>query len=248
MCSRSFPYAGCSFIFSELLSPCFQPLCWAINGCRCSFMRAVWIFYTSTHCKLTGYLFQYVAGLKLSYLATGCNFKFGIKTWECYQSFPLMWQESEWAYFQINVKLFPQSENLKNLCLYDSQVLYSSWVPWCKTVHRSHPRCSKGPRTAAGQERSHVSTRGVNRMRKDLSAYLDVFSLKHVWTRGKIRSQGNSFFLFMGILPFEYDYTDNTTIQLSELTLIHTRFVTHTLIDHRLSSRPHTGVRTIHML
>lgn len=43
--------------------------------------------------------------------------------------------------------------------VYDSQELYSSLVPWCKTVHRSRPRCSTGPRTAFGRERKREKTR-----------------------------------------------------------------------------------------
>lgn len=46
-----------------------------------------------------------------------------------------------------------------------------------------------------GRREHMLAYRGEgNRKREELFEYQDVFSLKHVLTRGKIRSQGNSFF------------------------------------------------------
>lgn len=67
------------------------------------------------------------------------------------------------------------------VCHDDSRELCSSWVPWCKTVHRSRPRCSTGPRTAFGRkrEKKHVSAHG-RRAEKHLSVRLSHFSFRHM--------------------------------------------------------------------
>ncbi len=155
-------------------------------------------------------------------------------------------QESGWTYLSNKMSNYCRKAswetgvNLKCLCFYHSQVLYSSWVPWCKTAHRSHPQCSTGPRTAVGKERTHVSTWEVNWKRKS-SLYIWIFLLETCFDQGKLGHRVTiiSSWAFCRSSTIKAPHTDNTTIQQSELTLIHTQFVTHTLIDHRLSSHPH---------
>lgn len=66
------------------------------------------------------------------------------------------------------------------------------------------------------------------------------FSLKHVWMGTKLGHRVTIIcsWAFCRSSTIKAPHTDGTTMQQSELTLIHTQFVTHTLIDHRLSSHP----------
>lgn len=126
-------------------------------------------------------------------------------------------------------------QELTCFCFYHSQVLYSSWVPECKTVHRSHPRCSKGPRTTVRKERAVSAHR--RKTTRERALCIPKLLLETCCDEVKMRVTIISSWAFCRSSTIKAPHIDNTTIQQSELTLI--QFVTHTLIDHRLLSHPH---------